>query len=209
MGGHGRILHTGNLGGIGDTRTIDVPAVPLVSLGGPVPLQYSSSTAIVNGGARSSGRAGIAAVIGPTTFRFALAPTTSLTQSGNLNTSPATASTLQIDFWGQFLIQETPLGTGNLAGFTIPLLANVPDSRSAFTQVSTAAEFLLGGGKTCGRRSPTAACSTSATCPAATSPLDPTSPARRPIRSASTGSSPSPARSCLPSTTTTTRPRSS
>lgn len=147
MGGGATITHTGNLGGVGDTRIISVPAVPSIGVGGTIPLQYSPSTAIINGTARSSGRAGIAAITGPSTFGFAFAPTTNLTQSGNLNTSPATASTLRIDFNGAFLIQGSDFGTGNLAGFTISIVANVPNSRSAFTQVTTGATFQIGGGE--------------------------------------------------------------
>lgn len=135
LSGNATITHTGNLGGAVDQRVISVGSLPSITTGGVVPLQYNPTTPITNGLARSGSRAGVAAITAPTYFGFAFASTTNLTQSGNLNPDPAAASTLRIDFFGRWLITGVPFGPGNTAGVTVTVVANVPNSTSAFTEV--------------------------------------------------------------------------
>lgn len=135
------ITHTGNIGAAMDTRVIDVPAIPTISVGGPVPLQYNPSTAITNGPALSRGRAGVASASSPTTFGLQFAPTTLLTQQGNTNTSPSTASVLRYDFNASWLIQGTPFGPDSMAGLQLSLVASVPNSPTAFVEVTSNINF--------------------------------------------------------------------
>lgn len=139
--GSATITHTGNLGGAMDVRTINVSTIPSINLGSPVPLQYNPSTPISNGLAISRGRAGLASTVSPTVFGLQFAPTTLLTQSGNSNPSPAAASVLRYDFNASWLIQGAPYGPGSTAGLQLSLIANVPASASAFTEVIAQVNF--------------------------------------------------------------------
>ncbi len=141
------ITHTGNIGASVDTRVIDVPMIPSIVVGGAVPLQYNLFPPISNGLASSNGRAGIASATSPTTFGLQFAPTTLLTQRGNTNTSPSTASVLRYDFNASWLIQGTAFGPGSMAGLQLSLVASVPNSSAAFVEVTSGINFsyTLGG----------------------------------------------------------------
>lgn len=142
-GSSATITHTGNIGASVDTRVIDVPLIPSIAVGGAVPLQYNSfpSNPISSGPASSNGRAGIASATSPTTFGLQFAPTTLLTQRGNTNTSPSTASVLRYDFDASWQIQGTAFGPGSMAGLQLSLVAIVPNSSAAFVEVTSGINF--------------------------------------------------------------------
>lgn len=139
----GGITHRGNFGGNPDERAVTLPTLPnLTAVGAPVPLQYAPTTRITNArGATSAGRGGLAAVTQPSFFGVTFAPTSNVTQTGNTDGSPASASSLRFDFRARWRIDNRAFGPGSTAGFVFNVVSSIPTSPTAFTALDVNASF--------------------------------------------------------------------
>ena len=139
VNGSATITHTGNLGGLNDSRVLNLSSIPLFN---STTYQYSatSTQAIINGTASSSARAGIGYIIGPNFLGLAIPSGVNLTQRGNTNTAPSAASMLQIDFLARFRIDNTPFLNAT-AGATFGLVGVIPTGGSAFTELQISSSF--------------------------------------------------------------------
>ncbi len=139
LGGNYTITHRGNFGGNADVRTFSSENIPAYSSS---VYQYSAPTGnpITNGTATSTARAGIGYVIGSNYLGLSFPGGTNITQRGNSNSAPSTASSMQIDFSATFQINDTPF-TNTTAGAFFGLLGNLPTGGTAFAELIVDATF--------------------------------------------------------------------
>ncbi len=139
LGGTATITHASNFGGSPPSATTGAFTIPAYS-STVYQYQTTSSTALTNGTATSTARAGIGYVAGANNLGLSFAGGTNLTQRGNSNPDPLTASTLRIDFDATFRIDGTPF-TNTTAGASFGLLGNLPTGGTAFTDFVVSATF--------------------------------------------------------------------
>ncbi len=149
------IVHTSNLGTTPASRTTGAftpanfaspnTATPPLTL--PLGLLGNATT-------NTTAKAGIGTVTGSSFIGFALATGTSLTQKGNLNPSPDTASSLSITFSASWMVVGT-FGMGAQAGASLSMSGTLPlnpppgpntPSPTAFFRTSVDATFTATAG---------------------------------------------------------------
>ncbi len=120
------IVHTSNLGTAPPSRTTGAFApIDYASAGVATPPLTLPLGALVLGGANTTAKAGLGTVTSSSFIGVVLASGTSLTQKGNLDASPATASTLTISFSATWLVSGS-FGAGALAGASLTSLGSLP-----------------------------------------------------------------------------------
>ncbi|MFN0012256.1 MAG: hypothetical protein ACKVS8_11505 [Phycisphaerales bacterium] len=144
------IVHTSNLGTTPPSRTTGAftPAnFPSTGVAAP-PLTLPLG-ALVAGGANTTAKAGIGTVTSNSFIGVVLASGTSLTQKGNLNTSPGSASTLAISFSATW--QVVGSFAAGLSGASLSTLGSLPanpppgpstPSPTAFFKTALSASFM-------------------------------------------------------------------
>jgi len=115
--------------------------------------QYSTSNPLTppltNGTAVSTARIGMGIVSSPTFAGIGFATGTALTQRGNTNSSPSSASEIIATFSATWENITAPYGTGLQAGGSFGFIGSLPTGTAAFVEVSLLADFALtipGGG---------------------------------------------------------------
>ncbi|MFN0012255.1 MAG: hypothetical protein ACKVS8_11500 [Phycisphaerales bacterium] len=149
------ILHTAGFST--QQRSVVLNALPqFSSVSTASPALQLPLGALVNGGTNTTAKAGIGVVTSPGFLGLVLATGTSLTQKGNMNASPSSASGLQINFAASWMLNQqygSPVNAGASFNALGSLPANPPPgpntpSPTAFFQlgVQTTFQFTAPGG---------------------------------------------------------------
>jgi len=130
----GSITHSAGFSS--DSRTISLASLPSFSTNA---YQYSTANAgtpaFTSGAAASTARAGMGLVTQPNFFGIGFATGTVLTQRGNADRSPASASTLRMDFSATWANGASNFGGDATVGASFGLIGSIPTGGAAFTQL--------------------------------------------------------------------------
>lgn len=136
LDGDAFITHSSNFGSTPASNTASVSTIPVYS---PSAFQYSGTLSA--GTTVSGARLGIGHVTTPSFVGLSLATGTNLTQRGNTNPSPTTASSLRVDFTARWEVTAGGFGPGLQAGASMAILGSLPAAASAFVEVIVSANF--------------------------------------------------------------------